>query len=45
MTLLFSNQTAPVSGVFCDLEPLVLLQKVKNIIYLVKFQAVSLHVY
>ena len=43
--ILFSNQAAPVSGVFCDLEPLVLLQKVKNIIYLVKFEAVSLHVY
>ena len=47
--ILFSNQKPVVFGVFQDLEPLVLLQNLKGtcrrMLYLVKFQAVGLHLY
>ena len=49
MEHLFSNQKSGVSGVFFDLGPLVLLQNIKSIcggiLYSVKFQAESLHLY
>ena len=47
--ILFSNQKSGVSGVFCELELLFLLQNVKyacrGVLYIVKFQAINLHLY
>ena len=46
LKILFSNQKSGVSGVFCELELLFLLQNAcGGVLYMVKFQAINLHLY